>query len=475
MLRHSPQRLRPLLLDTRRCRACALSALSVLFVLSVSSAQAQSGSFLESLFRSIAEKQLQEAAQPNRRRPGGFPGSPFGPPTPPGFQTPPGVKPPPGSRPPSARPPVEPDDAHPHEVHEFDLALTQFHDQLGELMRLVQRAARSNREYREQLPPLYQLRAEVGALASRAESASRLASLVGAYQEIDRRYRELSFRLRDVPQRDQAMRQQIARCDATGRKLGQIAGIPPQFDRHGLHDQMVIAATYIQALIDDLPDSRMSRSQSRSFVHQARLLRQAILEEANHVETLSYDEIVTNYTDFVARWRPFAESLASFREPMIERRLSRIKQCGDETYALLWLAPPPSHLPPAGGPERYPEQWLSKAAALEGQAEYFSADLQRLQRYLRPDDYARSLIEHSRDLHDTARTLHRQIEAGEPLQRLQRTTDRLASIWKSMSRELDDVDRHGLTRSRARAVQRQQQQMLPGVASLTAALLQETP
>ncbi|MCM2371726.1 hypothetical protein [Aporhodopirellula aestuarii] len=488
-------------------------ALFGLSSLCVSTAKAQNSSFLESLFRSIAEKQLQEAREraglanppatpPPRENPsstpGGFPGGPFGPATgQPRTTSPPTQVAPTREVVPSRQPDVGRDrstdsgrgqdtrfgrrppvvvDPHPHDVHEFDVTLTRFQNELGELMQTVRSAARSNRVFRSQLPQLYQLQAEVATLASQARASSSLPPLVPAYQGIDQRYRELSFRLRSVPDRDQTMRAQIARCDATCRTLAKICEISPQFDRHGLHDQMVIAATYIQTLIDDLPDARMSSDRSRQLVHEARLLRQVILEEADRLPSLSYDEIVTNFTNFIARWRPFAESVAEARDPVLDRRLVRVTQCGDETYALLWMAPPPtSGLPPVGIPEMDRERWMSDAAALEGIAEYFYADLQRLRAYLQPDDYARELIDHSHDVYEAARSIHSQLEAGHSFERLQRPASQLAVAWRALASDVEHVDHHGLTGRRAYAVQQQLQQMLPLVASLTAALLQEAP
>ncbi|EMI42536.1 hypothetical protein [Rhodopirellula sp. SWK7] len=519
MFRHPLRHLRLLSPDARFYRRIGMVVLFGLSSLSVSTAMAQNGSFLESLFRSIAEKQMREArertGQPDTPTPapqprdkpsettGGFPAGPLGPakgqprPTSPPPQVTPPREPSRPRQPDTRRDPARPsDDAsgfgrpqdsrygrrppsrvdpHPHDVHELDLTLTQFQNELTQLMQTVQSAARSNRDFRAQLPELYQLRAEVGALISQAEASSSLAPLVPAYRGIDQRYREVSFRLRSVPDRDQTMRRQIARCDATCRTLAGICEIAPQFDRHGLHDQMVIAATYIQTLIDDLPDARMPSDRSRELIHEARLLRQAILEEADHLPSLSYDEIVTNFTNFVARWRPFAESVARYHDPILDRRLARVTQCGDETYALLWMAPPPSGLPPVGIPEMDREKWMSDAAALEGVAEYFYADMKRLQHYLRPDDYARSLVDHAHDLYEAARSIHSHLEAGQPYERLQRPASQLALAWQALASELEHVDHHGLTGRRAYAVLQQQQQMLPLVASLTAALLQDSP
>ncbi|MFG0254464.1 MAG: hypothetical protein ACF787_05115 [Rhodopirellula sp. JB053] len=515
MFRHPLRLVRLLSPDARFCRQIGMVALFGFSSLYASAAMAQNGSFLESLFRSIAEKQMQEARNraggaptpdpgPRDRptnTPGGFPGGPLGPAAGPTRKTPPSsnTTPPreptrpsqPGdsrdrsrgddlrndrnSDPRYRRRPPSHDDRHRRDLHEFDVALNQFQDELSQLMRTVQSEARSNREYRAQLPSVYQLRAQVDALRAQTQSSSSLSRLIPAYQEIDQRYREVSFRLRSVADRSRTMRSQIAQCDSTCRSLAKICDIAPQFDRRGLHDQMIIAATYIQALIDDLPDARMPSDRSRELIHEARLLRQAIMEEADHLPSMSYDEIVANFTNFVARWRPFAESVAQHRDLVLERRLARVTQCGDETYALLWMAPPPSNLPMPGIPQIDREKWMSEAAALEGTAEYFYADLKRLRRYLRPDDYARSVVDHSHDVYEAARSILSLLEANQPYERMQRPAADLASAWKALSSELEHLDRHGLSGQRAYALQQQQQQMLPMVASLTAGLLQELP
>jgi hypothetical protein len=256
---------------------------------------------------------------------------------------------------------------------------------------------------------------------------------------------------------------------------------------------MVIAATYIQALIDDLPTARMPLERSRDLVHQARLLRQAILEKADLAETVSYEDIVSDFTQFVERWHVFADSVASVGDPMLDRRLARVDQCGDQTYALLWMPPPPRHSITTridrgqsrgdrvrrvdedfflGGRQmQNREQWLADAASLEVTAEYLDVDLQRLARYLQPASYAKNLLAQSNQVLQLARSIHHQLESGDPLPRLQRTATELAGTWESFSSEIRHLDHHGLSDRRAQAILRQHEQMLPVIASLMASLL----
>lgn len=452
---------------------------------------AQSGAFLEGLFRSIAEKQLEKQLKPSSstKRVSPERASPVRGPQP--------LQPSrPASREDSQR------SSRVAELRGLQSELRQFQSEFAVLLRVVQDQARMSNdpatvhELRLILPQMYRIHAEIETLVTRSNTANSIDDLIDTYRQLDQRYNEVSFRLRSLPSRDGKTRESISVCDRRCRAMSKTCSIAPQFDRHGLHDQMIIAATYMQTLIDDLPTARMPLEQSHDFVHQARLLRQAILEKADLAETVSYEDIVTAFTEFIERWQGFADAVATVRDPILDRRLARIAQCGDETYAILWMPPPPRRLPinevdgsrgrgaRPGQPPRQPgdwlsgsrqtrlrEQWMSEAAALEVAAEYLDADLQRHVRYLQPASYAKNLLSLSSQVLQLARTIHNQLDSAEPLSRAQRTATDLATTWESFSSELKHLDHHGLTDRRAQAILRQQEQMLPAVASLTASLL----
>lgn len=475
---------------------------------------AQNGSFLESLFRSIAEKKLQEelakknADRPQRPapgsppRPGDFPSGPLGP-------FPGGPAP---GRPPSSSP-SRPNDGprtirtSSPEVREFAEQLVQMDRELISLKDALQAASRRDAAVRALLPEVYQVQAQVRSLLHQCDGARSLGPLKDPYRLLDQRWRELSFQVRSLPQRSDDLRRIVSNCDQTDRRMSRRFGLEPQFDRHGLHDQMIIAATYMQALLDDLETARVSTEQCRDWVHRGRLLRQTILEEAERVESVKYDQIVSRFTEFVARWQDFSGELAALRDPVLDRRLARIAECGDQTYALLWMPPPPRPKPLPGpgypapgypGPgypsPGYPgpifpgpgfpgsgsngelsygtrQALLSEAAALEGSAEYFRADLKRYARYLTPDSYERDVLRGTDRLYDLSKRLHDELDRRQPLDRLQRTAAELAEIWEDLSDEIGHIDSHGLSGRRAQSVRERFEQMLPMVGSLTATLL----
>lgn len=469
-------------------------------------ASAQSGAFLEGLFRSIAEKQLEKQLSTSS---GSRQSSPL-------IASP--VRAPQALQP--ARPANREDRQRPargDELRELQVELRQFQNEFAVLMRVVQNQARMSDdpatvyELRLILPQMYRIDAEIKTLVARSNIATSIEDLIDAYRRLDQRYNEVSFRLRSLPSRDANIRESVSVCDRRCRALSNTCSITPQFDRHGLHNQMIIAATYMQTLIDDLPTTRMPLEQSRDLVHQARLLRQAILEKANLAETVSYEDIVSDFTEFVERWQGFAETVALMRDPILDRRLARIAECADETYAILWMPPPPRRSPlgtvdghwdrgtrPGQRPRRpgdvspddwrqgslrqgslilgsrqsrLREQWMSEAAALEVAAEYLDADLQRHARYLQPASYSKNLLSLSNQVLQLARTIHHQLDSAEPISRAQGTATELAKTWETLSSELRHLDHHGLTDRRAQAILRQTDQMLPAVASLIASLL----
>ncbi|MEP0345031.1 hypothetical protein, partial [Rhodopirellula bahusiensis] len=477
------------------------------------SASAQNGSFLESLFRSIAEKKLEEERSKRETdrggrppaspaRPGDFPAGPLGPAVP-------------ANRPPSSRPPTRPDRpredprnngpqtirTNSREVRQFAELLIQMDRELAALKDALQTLSRRDAGVRALLPETYQVQALTRTVLHQCDGANSLSRLRDPYRSLDQRWRELSFQVRSLPDRSDQLRAIVASCDQSGRKISRLMKIEPQFDRHELHDQMIIAATYMQALLDDVETARISSDQAHDLVHRGRLLREAILEEANRVESIQYDEIVSRFTDFVARWQDYANELVSLRDPVLDRRIARIAQCGDQTYALLWMPPPPRPTPlpgpgyPSPGYPGYPgagypgpgfpgggsnqgelsprtrQALMSEAASLEGSAEYFRADLKRYARYLTPDSYERDVLRGTDRLYEVAKKLHEDLDRRQPLDRLQRTAAELAEIWEDLADEIGHIDSHGLTGHRADSIQQRFEQMLPMVGSLSAALL----
>jgi hypothetical protein len=562
------------------------------FLLPTAPAYAQRGQLIEDLFRTIAEAQLEReklkraeaAAQanapvpPDNLQPVPVPGSIF--PTNPGGQV----------------APVNPDRSRPHgsvlgdprggainvrsrEAAEFANNLVTFSEAIDPLVRDMRGAAAQNAGIRELMPEAFQVATDARALLQRCDGLSTFEPIMAPYADLDSRWRTLSFRLRSLGGLSSQCTDSVRACDKLVSMMARQLNMQPQFDRHELHDLMIVAATHMVSLLDDLEMAQLNPNELNRFTHDCRLLRQRLLQEADRVEETSYEEVVTRFTDFANRWGAFSQAVYALQDPYLQRRLDRIRECGDQTYALLWMPPPYNATsltasanrlqqataelldqmtiramvalspqeqvqvleasrrmyrqceelskataqnapraalvglfgqidkdwqflrsacyrmpaikqgtlvaidhecdrirgalgvaPGQGQSIRY-EELIQLAASLEGSAEYFDADIQRYRNYLQPNAYRESIVSASAEFLLHARQLHAKLSARADLPALQVEAEHMLDGWEQLSRDLSDVERHGLSTNRARSLQQARTDLVPVVAQVAAALV----
>ena len=297
-----------------------LYVIAVAMFLPAVSANAQRGSLIEDLFRTVAEAQLQreqqkrlERREPNRR-----------------------------PIPPSRKPDRDAINVRSKEMAAFAGTLSEFSREIGILISDLQPFAGSHPEIRPILPAAYAVSSEAGVLLRACDGKSSLDPIVPAYASLDSQWRSLSFQLRATPGLSDKMMSHVRKCDQAISSMGRQAGVAPQMDRHALHDKMIVAATYMQALLDDVQVSDLPRREAHRFAHDGRLLRQELLRTADEAELIGYEEVVTRFNEFAVHWRSYSDPIRRLGNPHFNQRLDRIAQCGEETYALLWMRPPVS-------------------------------------------------------------------------------------------------------------------------------------
>ncbi|TWT50310.1 hypothetical protein Pla22_30520 [Rubripirellula amarantea] len=297
--------------------------LAILTAVTPRVAFAQRGTLIEDLFRTITEAQLEreriKAAETARRQP------------------PPQRKPMPPTQGPA---PIGSINVGSPEMARFAKSLSGFTRELGFLVTDLQGLGRQNASVRRVLPASYQVAANADALLRSCDGLSDFGPIANRYASLDADWRQLSFELRSLSILTSEMSTHVRDCDRYLSTMSRQMGVSPQLDRHGLHDKMLVAATYMQALLDDLKLCVLSHDQLRRFTHDGRLLRQSLLAEADRVDDVTYEELSSSFTDFVARWRSYSQELYAIGNPHISARLDRIGQCGEETYAMLWMRPP---------------------------------------------------------------------------------------------------------------------------------------
>ena len=466
------------------------------------------------------------------------------------------------------------------EVADFAQHLIDFSTVIHPLVDELRGGASNNPAIRQLLPGAYQIAADTSALIARCDGLRTIDPLIEPYSHLDAEWRHLSFQLRALQGLPNTCVSAVRRCDKLVGTMSDCLNLQPQFDRRGLHDQMIIASAHMQSLLDDLELARIDPRESKRLMHDVRLLRQLVLREADRVDDVSYDEAVTAFNDFTTRWSRFSEQVYRIKDPHLQRRLDRIRRCGDQTYELLWIPPPydsstltatvrrlesecanlldqltiramvslaaqdqvrllessrrmfrasrelselttrnasqaeiqrkfatidqdwafiqsacrslPSMrrgtlaaieyqcqelrgalgVSGTGAPTIVHEQLMQAAAALEGSAEYFEADLKRYERYLQPNSYRRSIMDSAHEFYQHAKDLHEELNNRAKLSRLQREAEKLLDGWQELTEDLSKIENHGLSSGRADRLRRAHQSLAPAVAQVSAALVE---
>ncbi|KAA5545138.1 hypothetical protein FYK55_05535 [Roseiconus nitratireducens] len=370
---------------------------------------AQSGQLIENLFRTWANQELEKHRPSNGRQ------DPFGPS-------------------PATRPPDRDSDARRNiqvgsgQAAEYARQLTEFDRQFDALLASLRQQAARNGDLRRVLPAAYEVSATVDSLIDRLDGLRSLSVIESAHRSLDQRYRQLSFQIRSLSGLDRELNDRVRRCDRACSEMSRLFGMRPQFDRAALRDVMVTASTYMQALLDDLELASLDRGRVRSLQHEGRLLRQQLIDASGRLDTMSYEDCVSRFTDFVARWGSYRRQIDALRDPHLDRRLDRISDCGDQTYALLWMPPPGSN-----------NDVAVLAGRIHDNVQSISRSLTFLAMSQLPADQQRQLTSALRELVNLADDLQRRSQQGEPDRVLRERFTDFDRIWSQTRPILADV------------------------------------
>ncbi|MEM6471919.1 MAG: hypothetical protein AAF802_20335 [Planctomycetota bacterium] len=470
-------------------------------------------------------------------------------------------------------------------VADYAQRLVSFSGEYDRLLAELKRSSSSNAQVRALLPQALEVSATCDSLLRELNGLDALNRIIPTHQSLDRRYRHVSFRVRSIHGIDERLSGLVRRCDQSCSAMCGQLDMQPQFDRVALRDLMITASTYMQALIDDLELASLERGRCRTLQHDCRILRQQLVAASREISAMPYDECVSRFSDFIIRWNRYSERVYQLNDPFLSRRLDRISECGDETYALLWMPPPigvsevsgianrlsgqleslsrsmtffalskldanqqatllasmrdlsrsvddlqrlsngrASRRELLGTVESFDRRWcevrpilnelpsirpgllaetergcqqlrdvfelsadyaatgrtgrlVDTAAALEGTSETLRQTLNSYERYMRPNEYRRavsdasnSFYRHSRELHELLSRSHRMGDRGH-LAKVREEAEHLLNDWNQLSADLEELERHGVSGSRAMNVRRLQQQLVPMVGEVAAVLV----
>ena len=330
-------------------RLCFASLFAVVLV-PLPSAIGQRGEFIEGLFRTLSEAQAErQRLEQQQRVPPAGPANPYGNPSG-GTKT----RSAPITISPSNQPRFTTQNQRRASVPSIKVQTRQAADFAGELVDFyltvdqladqMQTESSRNLSLRSLLPETYRVEADARTLIQSCNGIASIQTIAPGFSDLDARWRQLSFGIRSLSGRSNAINQAVSRADQLAKSMERRLSIGPQFDRVKLRDLMIVGSTYMGVIIDDLEIASIPRSDSQQLIHDCRLLRQQLLAEAEHVAAGSYDQVVSRFTDFVAKWGQFSARIYAIDDIHLHRRLDRIREVGNETYALLWIPPSSSSL-----------------------------------------------------------------------------------------------------------------------------------
>lgn len=217
----------------------------------------------------------------------------------------------------------------------FQTSIATVRDNVNRLIPELQRYAVSVPAAREVIGDVYQVSAEANSLYNRAATGEPIPSLLTSYQQLDVRWRDVSYRLRSNGSLDSRVSPLVDAIDEAIRQNDRQLGITPPIDRVRLRDLMIVTLTYMDAMFDDIRLAPNAFGQADTLLRDGRILRERLRQESYKIDRADYNDVIASYTEFVRQWRGYGMRLYQLNDTHINQRLDSIRRQGDEVYASL--------------------------------------------------------------------------------------------------------------------------------------------
>ena len=244
--------------------------------------------------------------------------------------------------------------------------------------------------------------------------------------------------------------------------ISQVSGIAHRIE----YDLKEISKSLTFFAMSELPP----RDQARLIATMRELISAATDLEQRSQNSASRRELVSIFTRFDQAWcsiKPLLSEMSSIRGGLVaetERGCEQLR----EVFGVSASNATPVRL----------AELVSVGAALEGTSESLHKTLESYRRYVVPVTYqkrlsnaARSFYLHSREVHELLSRVERLSDRGH-LAKLQEETEHLLADWNRLSADLADLEAHGVVGLRAAKIRRIQQDLVPMVGKIAAALVQ---
>lgn len=192
---------------------------------------------------------------------------------------------------------------------------------------------------RQMLGDLIKLNASVANIQARAANARRAEDLAPDFVNLDRDWRLMSYRLKQMDDLSPECMRCIGHLNEIDRALCTLFSISPQVDFHALAVETIAVNTSLSHLIQDIEFELPRTRVGRSLVAEASQVQQRAATLGDAVsQRQPYEQLVHSFQAFYGGWRSLAANVRQVDSRHLERNVRRIEESAHAIHELLWLA-----------------------------------------------------------------------------------------------------------------------------------------
>ncbi|MDE0865872.1 MAG: hypothetical protein OSA98_18960, partial [Rubripirellula sp.] len=218
--------------------------------------------------------------------------------------------------------------------------LGKFDRQCASLLQLLQDDSLRNQTIRSVLPLANRISSDARVILQNGGVSQQRFDFGDSYRVLDQGWRQLAFRLRDLGGVSSDALAAFHACDQLINRMSRELGVGPQFDRHGLHDLLLVTATNLQTVHDDLRLAEISNGVMQRLSRELRLIRQNALNEADRVGEASQEDVVRGLNGLTLRWRLVRTELDRITDVHLQLRVQSVGENFRQAHALVWIDMP---------------------------------------------------------------------------------------------------------------------------------------
>lgn len=223
------------------------------------------------------------------------------------------------------------------EIQELRGNLSSFAQSVSQLVQVLYRDVDRTSGIRPLIGEALQLNATATTVARRSVSHTSVDGIASDFEELDQRWRLLSFRLQELRDLSQSARAQLDRATQYHDRLARQLDVSPQMDRDAIVRQTSSLATEITRLLEDIDYEIFDGSRRYELLVEGRRVYQQCRRVATIAARGTIEETRREYRTYAESWKPFVDRVRELNVRYIDRQLQRVQSADRQLQDLLMM------------------------------------------------------------------------------------------------------------------------------------------